>query len=315
MKTILVTGGHGLVGRAIENLRKGDYYFIFLNSKMCDLTNYTETLKFFQELKPDIIIHLAACVGGLFKNMSQRVQMFEENILMNTHVIKIAHLIGVQDLIACLSTCIFPESDFLNESMLHDGPPHPSNEGYAYAKRMLEVHCRVYRDQFGRNYNCIIPTNVYGPHDNFNLEDSHVIPALIHKCYLAIKNNIPFEIKGSGKPLRQFIYSMDLAKIIFILLEKNIKGCVILSPTQEYSIKTVAEMIKLSFEKAKLLNINCNSQVECLINNKYSDGIYRKTADNSKLNSILPNFEFTSLKDGIDQSVNWFIQNYETLRK
>ncbi len=315
MKTILVTGGHGLVGRAIENLRKGDYYFIFLNSKMCDLTNYTETLKFFQELKPDIIIHLAACVGGLFKNMSQRVQMFEENILMNTHVIKIAHLIGVQDLIACLSTCIFPESDFLNESMLHDGPPHPSNEGYAYAKRMLEVHCRVYRDQFGRNYNCIIPTNVYGPHDNFNLEDSHVIPALIHKCYLAIKNNIPFEIKGSGKPLRQFIYSIDLAKIIFILLEKNVKGCIILSPTQEYSIKTVAEMIKLSFEKAKLLNINCNSQVECLINNKYSDGIYRKTADNSKLNSILPNFEFTSLKDGIDQSVNWFIENYETLRK
>ena len=310
MKTILVTGGYGLVGRAIENLRQGDYYFIFLNSKMCDLTNYTETLNFFQELKPDIIIHLAACVGGLFKNMSQRVKMFEENILMNTHVIKIAHLIGVQDLIACLSTCVFPENDFLNETILHDGPPHPSNEGYAYAKRMLEVHCRVYREQFGRNYNCIIPTNIYGPHDNFNLEDSHVIPALIHKCYLAIKNNTPFEIKGSGKPLRQFIYSMDLAKIIFILLEKKVKGCVILSPTQEYSIKTVAEMIKLSFEKA----IN-NSKVECLINNKYSDGIYRKTADNSKLNSILPDFEFTSLKDGIDQSVNWFIENYSTLRK
>ena len=310
MKTILVTGGYGLVGRAIENLRQGDYYFIFLNSKMCDLTNYTETLNFFQELKPDIIIHLAACVGGLFKNMSQRVKMFEENVLMNTHVIKIAHLIGVQDLIACLSTCVFPENEFLTEDMLHDGPPHPSNEGYAYAKRMLEVHCRLYRDQFGRNYNCIIPTNIYGPHDNFNLEDSHVIPALIHKCYLAIKNNTPFEIKGSGKPLRQFIYSMDLAKIIFILLEKKVKGCIILSPTQEYSIKTVAEMIKLSFEKA----IN-NSKVECLINNKYSDGIYRKTADNSKLNSVLPDFEFTSLKDGIDQSVNWFIENYSTLRK
>ena len=93
--------------------------------------------------------------------------------------------------------------------MLHNGPPHTSNSGYAWAKRMLEVQSRLYREQFGRNYSCIIPTNIYGPHDNFSLEDGHVIPALIHRCYLAKQRGERFIVKGSGTPMRQFIYSLD----------------------------------------------------------------------------------------------------------
>ena len=310
MKSVLVTGGHGLVGNAIKNLERDyrkSYYFIFLNSKMCDLTDYNETITLFHAIKPDIIIHLAACVGGLFKNMSQKVKMFEDNLLINTHVIKAAQICGVKDLIACLSTCVFPDqiSYPINETMLHDGPPHTSNEGYAYSKRMLEIQCKLYSEEYTLNYNCIIPTNIYGPHDNFNLVDSHVIPALIHKCYLAKQNSIPFEIKGTGKPLRQFIYSLDLAKLIFIILENGVKGNIILSPTEEYSI----------FEVAKIINSHFDNEILTLP--EYSDGQYRKTADNSKLNTILNkiDFEFTDLKTGIDLTVKWFIENYNTLRR
>jgi GDP-L-fucose synthase len=313
MKTILVTGGSGLVGNAIKTLEKEfvNYNFLFLNSKICDLTKYNELIILFNTIKPDIIIHLAACVGGLFKNISQKVKMFEDNILINTHVIKAANAVGVKDLIACLSTCVFPDKTEypIDETMLNNGPPHHSNEGYAYSKRMMELHCKLYNETYGTNYICIIPTNIYGPHDNFSLEDGHVIPSLIHKCYLAKKEGIPFEVKGSGRPLRQFIYSMDLAKLIMLILENNELigtgvGNIILSPVEEYSIREVAELINSHFGN------------EIVFNQSYSDGQYRKTADNSKLKKLLKkvNFEFTDLKDGISQSVNFFITNRDNLR-
>jgi GDP-L-fucose synthase len=304
MQSILVTGGSGLVGNAILLLEKEypNYNFIFLNSKICDLTNYNEVIILFNTIKPDNVIHLAACVGGLFKNMAQKVKMFEDNILINTHVIKAASAVGVKNLIACLSTCVFPDKTEypINETMLHNGPPHHSNEGYAYSKRMMELHCRLYNESCGTNYICIIPTNIYGPHDNFNLEDGHVIPSLIHKCYLAKKEGIPFEVKGSGRPLRQFIYSMDLAKLIMSTLENNEligTGNIIVSPEEEYSIREVAELINSHFGN------------EIIFNEEYSDGQYRKTADNSKLKELLKkvNFEFTDLATGILQSVNFFI--------
>jgi GDP-L-fucose synthase len=311
MKTILVTGGSGLVGNAILLLEKEypNYNFIFLNSKICDLTNYNEVIILFNTIKPDTIIHLAACVGGLFKNMAQKVKMFEDNILINTHVIKASYAIGVKKLIACLSTCVFPDKTEypINETMLHNGPPHHSNEGYAYSKRMMELHCRLYNESFGTNYICITPTNIYGPHDNFNLDDGHVIPSLIHKCYLAKKEGIPFEVKGSGRPLRQFIYSVDLAKLIMSTLENNEligTGHIIVSPEEEYSIREVAELINSHFGN------------EIIFNENYSDGQYRKTTDNSKLKKLLKeiNFEFTDLATGILQSVNFFIKNYDIAR-
>ena len=303
MKTILVTGGSGLVGSALQSIQKEyNYYFIFLNSKQVNLLNFTETKKVFCEIQPDIIIHVAASVGGLFKNIEQNVVLFEENITMNTNVIKAAHVSGVQRLIACLSTCIFSEMEtLLDESMIHNGPPHSSNEGYAYAKRMLEVSCRLYTEKYNREYSCVIPTNIYGPHDNFNLNDGHVLPVLIHKAFLANEYSIPFEVKGSGKPLRQFIYSVDVANIILLLLEKPFVQNVILSPKEEVSISEVAEMINTHF-------IN---EIHYLP--EYSDGIYKKTADNSKLLSIV-NFEFTELKVGIKDTINWFIKNYPNVR-
>jgi len=307
MKTILVTGSRGLVGSAIEKLEytQKDYYFIHLTSSICDLRNYEKTKKYFDYIKPKCIIHLAACVGGLYKNMNDKVKMFEDNILINTNVIKCAYECGVKELIACLSTCVFPDNKIVNEESLHDGPPHPSNEGYAYAKRMLEIHCRIYNEQFGTNYICIIPTNIYGPEDNYNLEDSHVLPGLIHRCYLAKKESQPFVVRGTGAPLRQFIYSMDLAKLIFIVLKLESKiGNIILSPTQEVSIKEIAEIICEKFDYHNIV-----------FDSNFSDGQYRKTADNSKLMKLIGNFEFTDLKVGISETIDHFITYYDTLRK
>jgi GDP-L-fucose synthase len=114
------------------------------------------------------------------------------------------------------STCVFPDKIAypITEDQIHDGPPHSSNEGYAYAKRMVEVLSRCYNEQHGRNYITVVPTNVFGPYDNYSIEDGHVAPGLMHKCYLAKQNGTDLTIWGSGKPLRQFIFSRDLAELV-----------------------------------------------------------------------------------------------------
>jgi GDP-L-fucose synthase len=307
---ILVTGGTGLVGTAIQSIKNDyNYDYSFLSSKECDLTNYDETKKLFEMIKPDYVIHLAAHVGGLFKNMSQKVDMFEDNIQINFNVLKCSHNIGVKKVISILSTCIFPDKTTypINETMLHDGPPHNSNDAYAYAKRMLEVQSKAYQEQYDDMFICVIPTNIYGPHDNYHLMNSHVIPGLIHKCYLAQQNNENFVVKGTGNALRQFIYSEDLAKLIMWTLEYyNEKDTLILSVDEsaEVSIGYIAKQIACQF----------NYEHRMIFDDKYSDGQYKKTADNSKLKSM-NNYKFVSLDDGIQKSIEWFKNNYNFARK
>ena len=308
---ILITGGTGLVGSAIKKIsnRYPNYSFVFISSKDCDLTDFQETTQMFSKLEPDYVIHLAANVGGLFKNMNQKVKMFEDNLMINYNVVKCCYSFKVKKLVAILSTCIFPDkvSYPINEEMLHEGPPHNSNEGYAYAKRMLEIHIKKYREQHNKDFICVSPCNVYGPHDNFNLEDSHVIPALIHKCYISKKENTDFTIRGDGSPLRQFIYSEDLGELILKILEKNniSYSNIILSPEKEYSIKEVGENIKEGF----------NYRKEITYNTEFSNGQYRKNVSNQKLLELFPDFKFTSLEYGIRETISWFINNYETCRK
>ena len=314
MKKILITGGSGLVGNAIKNVINHElskkYEFIFVSSKEFNLYRMEDTIKMFELYKPNYVIHLAACVGGLYRNMNNKVEMLEKNLMINFNVIKCAHDYGVEKLIGALSTCIFPDkiSYPINESMLHDGKPHESNDAYSYAKRMLETQCKAYRDNYGDNFVCFIPTNIYGAYDQFNLEDAHVLPALIHKCYLAKKNNIDFVIRGSGKPLRQFIYSEDLAKLILWMLENyDEKDSLILSgpESDEVSIKTIAEIIAKTFEYENRIAFDT----------KYSDGQYKKTADNYKLMNIINNFEFTPIELGIKNTIDFFVSNYDILRK
>lgn len=308
---ILVTGGSGLVGYALQNISNNYCHdFVFISSKDCDLTDIKETFKFFDFIKPDYVIHLAAYVGGLFKNMKYKVDMYEKNTLINYNVLKCSHDTGVKKVISCLSTCIFPDKTSypINEKMLHDGPPHFSNDAYAYSKRMLEIHSKAYQEQFGDNFICVIPTNIYGENDNYSLEDGHVIPALIHKCYLAKEKGEKFIVKGSGKPLRQFIYSLDLARLMMWVLESyHEKESIILSVNEkdEISIEDVATMIAKEFDYQHMI----------VFDDAFSDGQFKKTADNSKLMKLNPDFEFTNMNKGIHNSVQWFVTNYNDCRK
>ncbi len=317
MVQVIVTGGSGLVGSAIKEIvLQNDYNseFIFLSSKDCDLTNYESTYHCFKnrlnENQETYIIHLAANVGGLFKNLHHNAKMFETNMLMNMNVLKVAHQLNIQRVVSILSTCIFPDNVTypITENLLHQGAPHDSNCGYAYAKRMLEVQSKLYQRDFNRDYICVIPTNIYGPYDNFHLEDAHVIPALIHKCFLQKESGKPFVVMGSGKPLRQFIYSFDLAKLIlWSLFEYKEHENIILSVSEyeEISIKDVAVMIakKMDYENNLIFDIS------------KSDGQYKKSVSNQKLKSLYPDFVFTSMDNGLDQTIDWFIQNYSNIRK
>ena len=308
MKTILVTGGSGLVGNAIKKISSlyTDYKFIFVSSKQYDLNDINATKKMYEDINPHYVIHLAACVGGLFKNMNNKVEMLEKNLMINYNVVKCAHDYKVEKLIACLSTCIFPDNVTypINEKMLHEGPPHNSNDAYAYAKRMLEIHCKAYSENYGDNFACIIPTNIYGPHDNYDLENGHVIPSLIHKCFISKNEQIDFVIKGTGKPLRQFIYSEDLAKLIMIILEKNITENIILSvpESSEISIGDVGKIIAKCFDYEE----------HVVFDENYSDGQYKKTVSINKLLDYIGDFKFTPIEEGIKKSVNWFKSTFST---
>lgn len=309
---ILVTGGTGLVGNAIKSIKDkfSEHQFTFMSRNDCDLINYSETYRYFSNLKPDYVIHLAAVVGGLFKNMHDNVDIFDQNMRLNLNVLRCAHEHKVKKVVSCLSTCVFPDNvEYpITENKLHNGEPHKSNYGYAYAKRMLDVQSKLYRDQYNDNFICVIPTNIYGEYDNYSLKNGHVIPALIHECYNAKKENRPFIVKGTGTPLRQFIYSKDLAELLmWSLLEYNKWDNVILSvgEKKEISIKDVAILISNAFDYKD--NI--------IFDNKYSDGQFKKTTDNTLLMKYKGDFNFTSLKEGIQNSVEWFNNNYGNCRK
>jgi GDP-L-fucose synthase len=308
---ILITGGTGLVGNALKSISNNyinKYNFIFLSSKDCDLTDFNSTNLLFEKYKPEYVIHLAAYVGGLYKNMNSKIEMFEKNILINFNVIKSSHIHGVKKLISCLSTCIFPDKTEypITEEMLHNGPPHDSNYAYAYAKRMIELHSKVYRETYGDNFICITPCNIYGPYDNFSLEDGHVLPALIHRCYISKIKNENFIIKGTGNPLRQFIYSEDLAKIIMLLFDTNYNDNIIISvpESDEVSIKDISNII------AKLFN----KENDIYFDNNYSDGQYKKTVSIDRLTNIIGNFNFTSIEEGLSKTVEWFNNNIDIYR-
>ncbi|XP_033919690.1 GDP-L-fucose synthase isoform X1 [Melopsittacus undulatus] len=226
-KRILVTGGTGLVGKAIEKVvadgeGRPDEEWIFVSSRDADLTSATETKALFEQHKPTHVIHLAAMVGGLFKNIRYNLDFWRRNIHINDNVLHSAYETGVQKVVSCLSTCIFPDKTTypIDETMIHNGPPHSSNFGYSYAKRMIDIQNRGYFEQHGCRFTAVIPTNVFGPHDNFNIEDGHVLPGLIHKVYLAKQNGSALTVWGTGKPRRQFIYSLDLARLFLWVLRE-----------------------------------------------------------------------------------------------
>lgn len=308
---ILVTGGSGLVGFSIKKLcDQVNNKFVFVSSKDYDLTDISQVDNMFKTILPDSVIHLGANVGGLYKNMNYNLEIFESNLIMNFNILKKSHQHNVQKVISCLSTCIFPNDTIypIDENMIHNGKPHDSNYGYSYAKRMLEVQSRLYREKYKRDYICIIPTNIYGENDNYNLENSHVIPALIHKCYLAKRNKEKFIIKGSGKPLRQFIFSDDLAKIILEILfsKKKFKNIILsVDENDEISIGEVGRLIASKFDYINNIKFDLD----------YSDGQFKKTANNNLFKKYFTNFKFLNINQGLDITIKYFIENFDNIRK
>ncbi|KAH9916924.1 uncharacterized protein B0H18DRAFT_1137022 [Fomitopsis serialis] len=220
-----------------------------------------------------------------------------------------SHVLGVKKVISCLSTCVFPDKVTypLDETKIHLGPPHPSNFGYSHAKRMVDVQNRAYKEQFNCNFTSAIPTSIFGPHDNFELESAHVIPALIHKCFLAQQNGTSFVVGGTGKPLRQFIYSHDLAKLfIWQLREYDSIEPVILSvgEEQEVSIKTLTNSIVRAMD----------FKGEYVFDTSQAKGQFRKPASNKKLMSLIGAFEFTPFEKALDETVQWFLANHQRAR-
>lgn len=300
MIKLLVTGGDGLVGSSItSDIKIGKQY---------DLRNIEETNKMFKYYQPTHVIHCAGKVGGLSANMNYKGEFFYDNIMINTNVIESARLHNVKKLISFLSTCIFPDNiEYpITEKKIHLGEPHLSNYPYAYAKRMADIQIRAYREQYGLEYVSVIPTNIYGPNDNFSLESGHVIPMLIHRMYIAQRDNTDFVVWGSGSPLREFIYSKDVAKLSEWALDNyNDPEPIIFSNSNEISIKDLVDLLVNEFSfKGKVI-----------FDKTKPDGQFRKPSDNSKLKSYLPNFEFTPFESGMRQTINWFIENFDNARK
>jgi len=305
MARILVTGSGGLIGHALKDLNLQDCFFA--TRADADLTDYEETKKLFSRVRPDIVIHLAAAVGGIGGNLIHSGEYFRNNTMMNLNVLELSRQFNVAKVVSFMSTCVFPaEAKYpLTVDQLHIGPPHQSNFGYAYAKRMLEVQSAAYRKEFGCNFITLIPTNIYGPGDYWNLEEGHVIPSLIHKFYVARETSSDVYLWGSGNPLREFIYSYDLATIILWSVESYEEVApLIISPSVEISIRDLANSIAREIKFTGKIDWDLDKP----------DGQLRKPSSNAELLKFNPGISFTPIEDGLKRTVEWFITNYPNVR-
>jgi len=297
MNKILVTGGSGLVGKCLQEIMPNAN---FVSSKDFDLTKENEVKLLFNKYHPNIVIHLAAKVAGIQTNIAFPTEYLEENVLMNTFMLKYAHLNNVKRFIGIISTCAYPERvDHypMEERDLLNGPPSVTNLSYSYAKRIMAIQIENYNKQYGKKWNYLIPCNLYGEYDEFDEFKSHMVSALIKKIYDADDSIILF---GSGKPLRQFMYAKDLARLIKIIIDKDIYDSLNVSPPENFTITEIAKIAVKACEKEYLKIIWDISK---------PDGQFRKDVTSRKLLSILPDFKFTSLEDGIRKTFTYYKEN------
>lgn len=298
----LITGGSGLLGSEI-NLPNS----LKPTSDQLDILDYCSLKRYIQLNNVDKIIHCAAKVGGINANYTKMFDFFESNIQMNINILRACKEFNLNNSVLVLSTCIMPNQNKLpyEEDHLHNGEPHFTNYGYAYAKRMLEVGSRSLRQQYKINTVCLIPCNLYGKNDNYNLESGHVIPSLIHKCYLAKKNNEDFVVWGTGIPLREFLYVKDFARIIeTIIKDEKEYSPMIISPDNEVSIRDVVSIIATE--------LNFNGKI--LYDLSKPDGIYKKTTSNKIFKKHFTDFKFTDIQSGLKETIQYFVSKYPNVR-
>lgn len=293
---ILITGINGLVGTQIKKLYPNA---IHIQHKDFDLTNEDHVIHMYARYKPKLVIHLAAKVGGLLDNIDKPATYFEENIIMNTLMVKYARLNNVERFIGVLSSCIFPDVMDrypLIETDLHAGPPPETNFSYSYAKRAFAVQIESYNKQYGTKYNYVIPCNLYGQNDKTDVIKSHFVTALLVKIKEAVKNNDNhITLFGDGTPLRQFMHSRDLANIIKIMVDNNIYDNLNVATDENLSIDEMARIT---------LKATNNEHLEIRYDNTKPNGQHRKDISTERLNNIIPNYKFTKLYDGVKEVYN-----------
>ena len=305
---ILVTGGTGMVGRGFLNV-DSSHDIKLVGSKDYDLSDYQSACKMIQENLPDAIIHLAARVGGVKSNTDFVADFYHQNVMINSNVLQAAHVNGVEKLVSLLSTCVYPDkvSYPLTEDQIHNGRPHKSNFGYAYAKRMLDVHSRALRQQYGRNYICAVPNNLYGPGDYFDLENCHVLPAIIRKVYEAKALGKEVVLWGDGSPLREFTFSGDIAKVLLFLLENYTGEMPInIGQTGEQTISEVTQKI------CTIMDYDYNMIRWDMTK---PAGQYKKPSSNDELKRLGWCIDdYTPIEDGLLKTCRWFEKQYPRIR-
>jgi GDP-L-fucose synthase len=287
---ILVTGGGGMVGKHLQNILPNAIFLNRSHKHGGDLRDPIYTQWLFSSYTPDVVIHLAARVGGIQDNIKHPADYFDDNILINTNVLKYSYKNGVKQFIGILSTCVYPDKVDkypMTESDLFKGPPTESNFSYGYAKRALAVQIEAYNKQYNTNYNYLIPCNLYSEYDDFSNENKmHFVTALLHKIKNS-KGNI--ELLGNGSPLRQFMYAEDFARVIKEVINNNIIESFNVACPENLSINEMAKIALTTLGKPysiSYINPNFNGQ-------------YRKDVSINKMKILLPEFKFTPFAEGI----------------
>ncbi len=310
-KRICVTGGAGFLGSFIqESLKKRGVTDIFIPlRKQYDLIEVSDIRRMLSDAKPDVIIHLAANVGGIGANMEHPAEFFYDNLMMGVQLIHESWKAGVEKFVAIGTICAYPKYTPIpfKEDDLWNGYPEETNAPYGLAKKMLLVQSQAYRKQYGFNSIYLLPVNLYGPRDNFNPKSSHVIPALIHKCYEAKLHHTPeVVIWGDGSPTREFIYAGDAAEGIIMATEKyDGPEPVNIGSGMEISIKDLAELI------ARLIGY----EGKLVYDTGKPNGQPRRALDVSRAREY---FGFTakmSFEEGLKQTIDYYISNRDAILK
>ncbi|MEM9469067.1 MAG: GDP-L-fucose synthase [Pseudomonadota bacterium] len=302
-KKLWIAGETGMVGRAlIRHFQDSKYELLSAPHSILDLTNQSQTFHWLEKNKPDAVIMAAGRVGGIGANASDRAGFLYENTAMAQNVIHGSYKAGVKRLVYMGSSCVYPKEaeQPIREEALLTAPLESTNEGYALAKIIGIKLCQYYQQQYGVAYKAVMPCNLYGSYDHFDLNKSHVIPALILKIHWAKKQNVEcVTLWGTGKPLREFLHVDDLAKAIALILENKDQDPLInIGSGIEISIKELALLIKETI----------GFTGEIIFDESKPDGTMRKVIDSSKVKSLgwKPN---TLFEQGLSETYQWYLKN------
>jgi len=300
--SVLVAGGTGLVGSAIvRELQSRNVDVLVVNSKVVDLLDRKATFAYIEDHKPETIIDAAAMVGGIGANNSYPVDFLSKNIQIQTNLMDAAHAAKVPGFLFLGSSCIYPRdcAQPIKEEYLLTGPLELTNSAYAVAKIAGIELIKSYRKQYGYKWISAMPTNLYGPNDNFDLENSHVFPALIRKFSEAAKSGNPVQLWGTGSPKREFLHVDDLAKAVAVLLAKyDADSHINIGSGEDVTIKDLATSIALATGFTGDIKWDATKP----------DGTPRKVMDVSRIKALGWKPEI-SLQDGIAQTVEWYQSN------